>query len=75
MLSYTKLMHKINSTFAVPKLSRHSFMKIHVCAGDVPLQLHPLQQEQSYYSGCKACGNNVLEVSAHSAAVFVQQHG
>jgi hypothetical protein len=45
-----------------------------VCAGDVPLQLHPLQNEQSYYSGCKSCSNKTLEVSAHAAAVFVQQH-
>lgn len=43
-------------------------------AGDVPLQLHPLQQEQSYYRWCKACSNNTLEVQAHAAAVFVQQH-
>ncbi|KAL0036544.1 hypothetical protein WJX77_012089 [Trebouxia sp. C0004] len=43
-------------------------------AGDVPLQLHPLQNEQSYYSGCKSCSNKMLEVSAHAAAVFVQQH-
>ena len=49
-------------------------MKRSVCAGDVPLQLHPLQQEQSYYSWCKACSNKTLEVQAHAAAVFVQQH-
>ncbi len=55
-------------------LSTDGVMRISVCAGEVPFQLHPLQQEQSYYSGCKACSNNMLEVSAHGAAVFVQQH-
>ena len=58
----------------IAKPSTDGVTRISVCAGEVPLQLHPLQQEQSYYSWCKACSNNTLEVSAHAAAVFVQRH-